>query len=211
MLDAFKKIGIELTDHQVRQFEIYQKEILIWNDRASLVSKNDESRIVERHFLESAALLNLGCFNAAVSVLDLGAGGGFPGMPIKILRPPIKLTLLDSRRIKTLFLQSLVQKLALDNTSVVCGRAENLKDDPNFVNQFEVVLARAVAELAKVYSWAKPFLKPQGVFVTIKGSKLEAELKVFRARFPSATVSILSFPALLEEHTPHQKIALVSE
>jgi 16S rRNA (guanine527-N7)-methyltransferase len=206
----FQKIALALSARQIQQFELYRREILAWNDRASLVSKGDECRIVERHFLESAALLHLERIAAAAEILDLGSGAGFPGVPLKILKPELCLTLLDSRRIKTLFLENLIQKLELDRVSVVCERAENLKSHPDFQNKFEVVLSRAVGDLLKVYRWARPFLKPAGVFVAIKGSQLEAELRRFRSNFPSAEIAIENFPTSLDATARNQRIVCLS-
>jgi 16S rRNA (guanine527-N7)-methyltransferase len=208
--ESFKQIGVDLTDQQVHQFEVYHAELLAWNPRASLISTNDEARVVVRHFLESAALLKLGYFDPFVSVLDLGSGGGFPGVPIKILRPNLRLVLLDSRRVKTLFLTELVQKLELENVSVVCERAENLKTHEEFVGKFEIVLCRAVAELAKIFQWSRPFLKPKGILVTIKGSKLDPELRIFRTKFSSAFLSIQDFPSSSEGRHGNQKVVCVS-
>lgn len=209
-MDSFKKISVALSQKQLLQFEKYHSEILAWNPRANLISKNDESRIVERHFLESAALIGLRLFDDCVRVLDLGAGAGFPGVPIKIIKPQIKLTLLDSRNIKAAFLENMVQELSLENTAVVCDRAENLKNRPEFKSAFDVVLSRAVADLSKVFRWAQPLLRPAGVFVSVKGSKLESELKIFRQKFPLATLEVRSFPSIVEPSSQNQRIVCVS-
>jgi len=211
LLDSFRTIGVELTVRQLEQFEIYQGRLLAWNARAGLISRNDEARIVERHFLESAALVNLGFFDCKVNVLDLGTGGGFPGVPIKILRPEISLTLLDSRRIKTLFLKNLVEKLLLEEISVVCERAENVNQHADFENKFGVVLSRAVADLTKVYRWSRAFIKSGGVLVTIKGSNLKDEEKMFRKRFPLASISIITLPSCLGDSAKNQRIVCVTE
>ncbi len=209
LLDLFKNIDIVLTEEQILKFERYKCELLVWNPRSNLISKNDESRIVERHFFESAALVGLGLFNHITSVLDLGTGAGFPGVPIKIIKPQITLTLMDSRKIKTLFLKNLVKELSLENVSVVCERAENLKNHQHMKNKFDVVLSRAVGDVTKVFQWAQPFLKKAGVFVTIKGTKLEDELQIFQAEFPSAIFSIIDFPSILKKGSRNQKIVCV--
>ncbi len=206
----FQKLAIALTERQIQQFELYRDAILAWNDRASLISKGDERRILERHFLESAALLHLKRVAAAAEVLDLGSGAGFPGVPLKILKPELCLTLLDSRRIKALFLENLIQKLGLDRVSVVCERAENLKNHPDFQHKFDAVLSRAVGDLSKVYRWARPFLKPAGVFVAIKGSQLDAELRRFRSDFPTAEIALENFPTCLDATARNQRIVCIS-
>ncbi len=96
--ERFKENDVTLSQTQLNQFEIYYYELLKWNPKANLISKKDEGRIVERHFLESALLSFLNEFQGELSVLDLGTGGGFPGVPLKIVTPNLHMVLLDSKR-----------------------------------------------------------------------------------------------------------------
>lgn len=180
--EVFRAVGLALSDLQAEQFRVYRHELLRWNRKVNLISRKDEARIVERHFVESAALSKLPVFEGGVSVLDIGTGAGFPGLPLKIVRRDIEILLLDSKRMKSLFLKALTAKLKLDRVRVLYERAEKAATATEYKEKFDVVVCRAIAELADVYSMAAPFLKKHGSLVAIKGSRLTAEL----ARFQSA-------------------------
>ena len=100
---GFSGAGLPLSQQQAEQFLLYHEELIKWNPRAKLISKRDEGRVLTRHFLECAALTQFEEFTEGVRTLDLGTGGGFPGLPMKIIRPDLKMTLLDSKRWKMLF------------------------------------------------------------------------------------------------------------
>ncbi len=205
----FKEVGIQLSDYQLNQFKQFYHEIISWNCRVNLISKNDETRIIERHFLESSAFSFFEELKGPVSVLDLGSGGGFPGVPLKIINPDIELMLLDSKRMKALFLNSLIKTLNLNNAEVLCKRAEDAGEMTEFKNKFDVVVSRAVAELPVLYNWARAFLKPGGLLAATKGSKLAEEVKVFALKWPQAQIEINSMPFRVSDRTRNQKIVFV--
>ncbi|MFQ6112607.1 MAG: 16S rRNA (guanine(527)-N(7))-methyltransferase RsmG [bacterium] len=183
-------LGIELSDYQRNQFRIYYHEILNWNKRINLISKKDENRIVGRHFLESSAIALFDVFAKGRLVLDLGSGGGFPGMPLKIVRPDLCVTLLDSKRMKILFLRSLAEKLNLKGVNFICERAEDAGAKPEFQKNFDIVVSRAVATLPVLWQWAQPFLKPDGLLMAAKGSKVAEEIQELKVRFPHLTCEV---------------------
>ncbi|MFQ5771113.1 MAG: 16S rRNA (guanine(527)-N(7))-methyltransferase RsmG [bacterium] len=205
----FDEIGLQLSDYQLQQFKAYYQELLRWNSRINLISKNDENRIVERHFLESCALSFFDEFIGQRLVLDLGSGGGFPGVPLKILNPNLILILLDSKRKKVLFLKNLIEKLKLEQTGVLCLRAEDAGQMSEYQNRFDIVLARAVAELSKLYEWAQPFLKPEGLLVAMKGSNWEAELRALELKWPQLSVKVESLPIKTSKSASRQKIVFI--
>src|SRR3990172_1945716 len=173
--EKFITVGIDLSNIQAEQFKIYYDEILAWNLRAKLISKKDESRIVERHFLESSLLSFFEEFQKDAWVLDLGTGGGFPGVPLVILNRSLHLTLLDSKRWKTLFLKDLIAKLQIQ-VEIVYGRAEDVGLQELFFQKFDVTVSRAVTQLDNLFKLAIPFLRPKGKLITLKGSNLINEL-----------------------------------
>lgn len=191
--DTFSRAGFELTQQQIETFQAYESELVAWNARAGLISPGDESRIVERHFLESAALSRLAVFSANASVLDLGSGGGFPGLPLKIMRPDLKVTLLEATRKKATFLTHALQKMALEAV-VINDRAETAIQNEQLLGAFDIVVARAVSELVKLIKWARPFLMNKGSLLTIKGSNITNELAVLKKRLPDAKADIQPFP-----------------
>lgn len=184
-----------LSAAQLALFEDYVRLLLEWNPRAGLVSKADEnaSRLIKRHIVESLGLVATNLLSENAAVLDLGSGGGFPGVPLKITRPDLKITLLDSRRMKSLFLQEVVRRLNLEKAEVVCARAESL--DESFKSRFDFVVVRAVTNLAKLWQWAIPVLKNGGSLLAQKGGDLDQELKELSSAFPGISVKKVNYPA----------------
>lgn len=198
-----------LSRGQLNQFEIYYNELLKWNPKANLISKNDESRIVERHFLESALLSLLNEFQGELSVLDLGTGGGFPGVPVKIVKPDLQMTLLDSKRWKGLFLRHLIEVLELQNTEVLCERAEAAAENEKYRSRFDRVVCRAVTELSALYRLSSPFLKSGGALVAVKGSRLNDELNRFKAEYPGVSFEVKPFPGTGVSHLKNLCLVII--
>ncbi len=190
----FNENGLALSQVQLNQFEVYHHELLKWNPKANLISRKDERRIVERHFLESGLLALLNEFRGGLSILDLGTGGGFPGVPLKIVIPDLKVTLLDSKRWKGLFLKHLIAALNLQNADVLRERAEVAAENVQFLNRFDRVVCRAVTELSGLYRLSAPFLKSGGKLVAVKGSRLNEELDQFRADHQGVSFEVKPFP-----------------
>ncbi len=193
----------------MNQFEIYHRELLKWNPKANLISKKDEGRIVERHFLESALLSFLNEFQGELSVLDLGTGGGFPGVPLKIITPNLQMVLLDSKRWKCLFLRDLVKALELQNTEVLCERAEAAAEHREYRNRFDRVVCRAVTDLSALYRLSRPFLKSVGRLVALKGSRLNDELKGFKTQYPGVPLEVKPFPGTGAAHLKNLCLVII--
>ncbi len=191
---AFRRAGLALPEATAEAFRLYHEALLSWNQRVNLISKQDEGRVVERHFVESAALSRLEPLAHARHVLDLGTGAGFPGLPIRLVQPHIRLTLLDSRRIKTLFLTNLVRKLELEGVEVVCARAEELAKEESRRARYDVVVTRAVAALPRLWEWSVPLLSQGGHLVAVKGADFESELQNVKSTFPGVRVRAESKP-----------------
>ncbi len=207
--ELFKENDLTLSQTQLSQFEIYYYELLKWNLKANLISKNDESRIVERHFLESALLSFLNEFQGELSVLDLGTGGGFPGVPLKIVTPNLQMVLLDSKRWKGLFLRDLIEALELQNTEVLCERAEAAAKHREYRNRFDRVVCRAVTDLNALYRLSRPFLKSGGNLVALKGSRLNNELNRFKAEYPGVSFEVKPFPGTGVSHLKNLCLVII--
>ena len=160
-----ESIGISLTPGQFQLFKLYHEHLLSWNHRVNLISKQDEKRIVSRHFLDALAVLPVVRSLPGKQLLDLGTGAGFPGLPLRIAEPEIALTLLESKRKKTLFLRSLLALLDLSDVAVLRARAEALAHSPDHRGRYDIVTARAVAPPSLAWKLAKPFLRPNGSFI----------------------------------------------
>ena len=182
----------EPAPEQIAQLQKYLALLLDWNQRINLISPNDEERIAERHILESLAILSAWPFPQNASVLDLGSGAGFPGMPLKIMRPDLAMTLLESRQKKTLFLNAAVQELKFSNCRVVNARAEDLVKIPS--EKFSIVIARAVAELKTLWEWSRSLLTDRGLLLAMKGGELEKEFQRLRKFDSQAECCVLQYP-----------------
>lgn len=211
VFERFRAAGIILSDLQLRQFATYHEELLKWNRRVNLISESDETRVVERHLLESSSLSLFDIFQGEISVVDIGTGAGFPGLPLKIVQPKIAVTLIDSKRMKMLFVQNLLQKLRLENVEAFCDRAERAAERVSCRNKYDVVVSRAVAAIAPLFSLARPFLKDGGTLVTLKGSNLTAELNELKNSFSVLRVDIRSLPDQAKSGDRSPKVVFVRE
>ncbi len=177
------KLGLELSARQVNQFEFYYQALIEWNKKFNLTSITDYQQVQVKHFLDSlTVLMALGdaqIKKSGLSILDMGTGAGFPGIPLRIILPQSKLVLLDSTAKKATFLRYAVQKLELDGVEVVTGRAEEIAHLPSRRQKFDLVVSRAVATLSALVELALPFCQVGGSFVAQK--KGECHLEISRA------------------------------
>lgn len=151
--------GVEISDEQIEKFDQYAAMLLAWNKSINLISRKDEENIWTLHLLHSAAILFKLSFPPHASVLDLGTGGGLPGIPLKILAPGISITLLDSTQKKIKVVADIINTLGLTKASAVWGRAEDVGKMPDHHKRYDVVVARAVGSLKNLVRWSKPLLK----------------------------------------------------
>lgn len=165
-----EKSGLNVTDKQIKMFEVYFNLLIDWNQKINLTAITDKTDVYYKHFLDSLMLHESIDLNNQ-SILDVGSGAGFPSIPLKIMYPNLKITILDSLNKRIKFLTNLCEALGL-NVSLVHGRAEDFKQK----NHFDIVTARAVAPLNKLLELTIPFVKTGGAFIAYKGSKYQEEL-----------------------------------
>ncbi|HEU4759987.1 MAG TPA: 16S rRNA (guanine(527)-N(7))-methyltransferase RsmG [Dehalococcoidia bacterium] len=179
LADGARWLRLDLTPGQLQAFQTYTGLLLAERRRAALTSLTDPEALQRRHFLESLALLraleDAGAFGA--SAIDIGAGAGFPGLPIKIARPALGLTLLEATGKKAAFLERLVRELDLSGVTVIHGRAEELAHDRGHRAAYDLALARAVAPLPTLVELALPFLRVGGYLAAPKGTSAPREVK----------------------------------
>jgi 16S rRNA (guanine527-N7)-methyltransferase len=150
----------KVSDTRLRLLEKYVSLLLTHNRALNLISRKDEENIWTNHILHCTSLLFYRTFPSKGDVLDLGTGGGLPGIIFAILNPGIRFTLLDATRKKIETVKSMVNELHLENVQTVWGRAEEIGRQSGYTGKFDIVVARAVASLDKLVTWAKLFLKP---------------------------------------------------
>ncbi|MBI5475996.1 MAG: 16S rRNA (guanine(527)-N(7))-methyltransferase RsmG [Ignavibacteriales bacterium] len=209
--DIIKTNLSNCTTNQLSLLEKYVELLIEWNSKINLISRNDLINIWTRHILHSISPLFLFKFKINSHAIDIGTGGGLPGLPIAILEPNIKITLLDSIRKKCSVVEDIYTKLGIKNISVVNKRAEDLAQDKAYSKSFDYVLARAVAPTVKLIEWSIPLLKngvdfksplsedkivtPKSI-VLWKGGDLTNEIEDAKNKFQPKNISI--FPLQTE-------------
>lgn len=158
------------------KFDKYLAELVEWNKKFNLTAVDSPEEIRVRHFEDSLSILSAVELSNE-RVIDIGTGAGFPGIPLKIACPKIRLTLLDSTRKKTEFLKNVVEKLGLEDVEVVWGRAEEINKLPGYFESYDVVLCRAVGKIPLLLDYSIPFLKKDGILISQKQEKVEDEIK----------------------------------
>lgn len=158
----FQNNGLELSALQIEHLVEYVRLLLEWNKRVNLISRKDEQNIWEHHILHCSSLVLLFDFYQQSTVLDIGTGGGLPGIPVKIFRPDLSVTLIDATKKKMDAVSTILSNLDLKGINVHWGRAEELSKREDLRGKFSYCIARAVAELPLLVTWAKPFFRPYG-------------------------------------------------
>lgn len=192
LLKKFLKdeLGID-PENKIPEFQKYESALLEWNNKINLVSRKTES--IEEHILNSIFFLKKIDVSNVFSLADIGTGGGFPGIPLKILYPNIRVTLVDSIRKKITALEDIIKQLGIDGIEAVCSRAEDLGKRKEFRRSFEAVTAKAVAPLDKLYEWSKDLLADNGKMIFIKGGDTEGELLELKKHSVKITIEEVRF------------------
>ena len=177
LINEVNKIGIELTDKQVEQFIRYYELLVEWNSFMNLTGITEYEDVVIKHFADSLSLVKSIDLNQKLSMIDIGTGAGFPGIPLKIAYPHLKVTLLDSLQKRIKFLDEVVMQLGLKDVETIHGRAEDYAKPDKLREKYDLCVSRAVANLSTLSEYCLPFVKLDGKFISYKSEKLSEELE----------------------------------
>jgi 16S rRNA (guanine527-N7)-methyltransferase len=174
--EGAEKLGIPIEQWKIEKFSIHALELMKWNEKVNLTAITDPMDVAVKHFLD--AMAPVPDISSTGSLLDIGSGGGFPGIPIKICLPSISVTLIDASRKKINFVKHVIRILELENIHAVHVRAEDFAKKPEAVRHFDVVISRALSSIKTFVMTAIPFLKKDGVIIAMKGAISDREIRM---------------------------------
>ncbi|BAL84527.1 putative ribosomal RNA small subunit methyltransferase G [Selenomonas ruminantium subsp. lactilytica TAM6421] len=172
---AAVEYGIELNDKQMEQFNRYFELLVEWNEKINLTAITEPKEVAIKHMIDSITAYDEALFKDGTTVIDVGTGAGFPGLPLKIFCPEIKLTLMDSLNKRIKFLQTVVEELGLKDVECVHARAEEGARNKKYRESFDIAVSRAVARLPILCEYCLPFVKKGGHFIALKGMQFQEE------------------------------------
>ena len=175
MSEAAEAAGLQLSDNQLQQFDRYYELLIEWNGKMNLTAITEPQEVAVKHMVDSLTALETGLFAEGATVIDVGTGAGFPGLPLKIYRPDLKLTLMDSLQKRVGFLEAVVEELGLQEVVCVHARAEEGARNKAYREKFDLAVSRAVAALPVLAEYTLPFVKQGGFLVALKGAKYAEE------------------------------------
>lgn len=173
--EYMNKINIEISDKQIEKFFDYMNLLLEWNEKINLTAITEPEDIILKHFVDCATILKY--IKDEDKIIDIGTGAGFPGIPLKILNEKLDITLMDSLNKRINFLNEIINKLDLKNIVAIHARAEELARNKGYREKFDIATSRAVANLSTLSEYMLPFVKKNGMVISMKGSNIEEEVK----------------------------------
>lgn len=198
--------SIELSSRQLEQFELYYQELVSWNEKMNLTGITERDQVYTKHFYDSLSLAFYVDLTQVNSLADIGSGAGFPGIPLKICFPHIKLTIVDSLSKRISFLQHICDTLGLSGVQLIHGRAEDVARQFVHRDAYDVVTARAVARLSLLNEFCLPFTRKDGIFAAMKGNDPAEELNEAGRSFKELRAELKkveSFSLPVEESARH--------
>jgi len=210
LVEGLRDMGYEMSPSVVDRFETYREELLRWNERVNLTAITDPREVEIRHFLDSLTALpqiaDRAPSGAAPRLIDVGSGAGFPGIPLKLMLPGARLTLLEATGKKAEFLRYMVSRLELNATEVVYGRAEDVAHLAGHREAYDFAIARAVAPMATLVEICLPFVAIGGTMVALKKGDLKEELEEARTAVRTLGGAELRLREVVAPHLPDHRV-----
>jgi 16S rRNA (guanine527-N7)-methyltransferase len=208
LLKKFLEEQLGITDERViEEFNDYNKYLTEWNTKVNVISRKNES--IENIVLNSIFFLTKYKFNTRAKVIDIGTGGGFPGIPLKILFPDTGITLCDSIRKKINVVDDVIKQMGLINAEAICSRAEELKYKKKYSKVYDYVVSKSVAPLDNLFKWGRGLLNQNGEFLCVKGGYMEEEIEDLKKRNRDAEVDVIEFLFAEEYNVEDKKLVTI--
>ncbi|MGL5616368.1 MAG: 16S rRNA (guanine(527)-N(7))-methyltransferase RsmG [Sarcina sp.] len=176
MKNASERVGMEFNEDKYKKFMLYKDLLKEWNEKINLTAITEDEEIVKKHFIDCINAFEVKQFKEAKTVIDVGTGAGFPGLPIAIMRDDVEVTLLDALNKRINFLNIVINKLNLKNVTTIHARAEEGSRQKELRQSFDVATSRAVANMSMLSEFCIPYVKVGGYFIALKGPNIEEEL-----------------------------------
>ena len=177
--EGAKNLDIQIDKRKIEKFAIHALELMKWNQKTNLTAITDPFEVAIKHFLDSIVPVKIIPSNA--SLLDIGSGGGFPGIPLKIILPSLSVTLVDASRKKVSFLKHIIRILELKNIDALQIRAEEFANKPGVAKKFNVIISRAFSSMTTFALTALPFLKKEGAIIAMRGNVSGDDIQLLRS------------------------------
>lgn len=177
LINGVADLDLTLTDKQKLNFSVYKQLLGEWNKKINITAITEDDEVDIKHFLDSLTPLVTGLFQGNKKIIDIGTGGGFPGLPLKIMNDNLEVSLLDSLNKRIIFLNEVISQLGLKDIVAIHGRAEELSIKPEYREQYDICISRAVASLSVLSEYCIPFVKVGGYFISMKGPDVTEEIK----------------------------------